>query len=71
MFDTVFIYIEKSGQIEFFLKLVLKIKTKSDSIPDEFGSSLLFNDEEKKLYVSSQAVSMQEEVYGKLVWMSY
>lgn len=53
MFDTVFIYIEKSGQIEFFLKLVLKIKTKSDSIPDEFGSSLLFNDEEKKLYVSS------------------
>lgn len=53
MFDSVFIYIENSGEVEFFLKLSLKIDTQSGAIPNGFGTSLLFNEEKKALYLSS------------------
>lgn len=53
IFDTVFIYVEKYGRIKFFLKLILKINIESGFIPNGFGTSLLYNEEEKALYVSS------------------
>ncbi|CAI1521346.1 hypothetical protein SEUBUCD646_0J00830 [Saccharomyces eubayanus] len=53
MFDAVFIYIENSGEVKFFLKLTLKVGTHSGTIPNGFGTSLLFSKEEKALYLSS------------------
>ncbi|EHN01802.1 YJL132W-like protein [Saccharomyces cerevisiae x Saccharomyces kudriavzevii VIN7] len=53
MFDTVFIYIEDSGQVRFSLKLILRINAKLGVVPNEFGTSLVFNEKEKELYISS------------------
>ncbi|CAI4034296.1 hypothetical protein SMKI_10G0830 [Saccharomyces mikatae IFO 1815] len=53
MFDTVFLYIEESRQVKFLLKLILNINIESGITPNGFGTSLLFNEEESALYISS------------------
>ncbi|QLL33781.1 hypothetical protein HG536_0F01060 [Torulaspora globosa] len=78
LFNSVFIYHEIDGKVEFFLKLVLHHDSSTSSCTIGFGTAIQYDDQLKSLYVSSPGsfdgkgaiwrVGMQEIINAVKIW---